>query len=299
MTYLIALVVWSRRGSRIGDREFLVMIIATYAYAAACVALSIGSGQVAITALSIASIGVVGALFCGPHSHVVVQTLVGVGTLLVAEGVGPHTQLSAMATSTGAFDLVVESLVVRVLKDLAIASVVRARQGEVTDPLTGLLNRRGLERLGSRRWVAQADLNLPLAALAIDVDHFKQINDCQGHAAGDEALRRLAAVIRAASRSDDLTVRLGGEEFLVLATVGPGEGQRAGERLRAAIEAELYPLTVSVGAHELLPDSRAELPEALWAAVDAADRALYLAKTAGRNRVVATTAQQTPTGVYR
>jgi len=299
LTYLLLLVVWSRRGRRIGDREFLIMIVATYAYAAACVALSIGGGQVAITALSIASIGLVGALFCGPRTHVVVQTLVGIGTLLVAERVGPHTQLTAMATSTGAFDLIVASLVVRVLKDLAIASVARSRQGEVTDPLTGLLNRRGLERQGTQRWVARAALDLPLAVLVIDVDHFKQINDSQGHAAGDEALRRLALVITAASRSEDLAVRLGGEEFLVLAGVDAGEGQLAGERLREAIEAQLYPLTVSVGTHELLPDSRADLPESLWAAVDAADRALYLAKTTGRNRVVATTPQQAPSAGYR
>jgi diguanylate cyclase (GGDEF)-like protein len=182
-------------------------------------------------------------------------------------------------------------VVVRLLKDLAVAALARARHGEVTDPLTGLINRRGLERLGPQRWGARARAAVPLAMLVIDVDHFKKINDTQGHAAGDEVLRRLAGVITSTTRVDDLTVRLGGEEFLVLADVNPGDGERAAERLRAAIAAQLHPVTVSIGVHELLPDSQQPMPEALWAAVDAADRALYVAKSTGRNRVVSTAQQ--------
>jgi diguanylate cyclase (GGDEF)-like protein len=288
---LLLIVAWSRRGSRIGDREFLGMIIATYVYATAAVALATGSGQVAITALSIVAIAIVGALFCGPRPHVVVQALFGVGLLLATDNSGPRTPLTAIAASTGAFDIIVVSLVVRVLKDLAVASLTRSRQGEVTDPLTGLVNRRGLERLGPQHWAARARMALPLAVLVIDVDHFKQINDTDGHAAGDQVLRRLAAVITAGTRADDLAVRLGGEEFLVLTGVGAGDGERAGERLRATIEEQLSPVTVSIGVHELLPASNPDMPTALWAAVDAADRALYVAKTTGRNRVVANAVQ--------
>jgi diguanylate cyclase (GGDEF)-like protein len=286
VTALLLIVAWSQRGRRIGDREFLSMIIATYVYATATVALAAGSGQVAITALSIVAIGIMGALFCGPRPHVVVQALFGVGMLLAAESSGSRTPLTAMATSTGAFDIIVVSLVVRVLKDLAVASLARSRQGEVTDPLTGLVNRRGLERFGPQHWAARARLALPLAVLVIDVDHFKQINDAQGHAAGDQVLRRLAAVITAGTRVDDLAVRLGGEEFLVLTGVGSGDGEQAGERLRAIIEEQLYPVTVSIGVHELVPDIQPDMPATLWVAVDAADRALYVAKATGRNRVV-------------
>jgi diguanylate cyclase (GGDEF)-like protein len=301
LTFLLLVVAWSRRGERIGDREFLVMVITTYGFATAAVVLGAGSGQVAITALSIVAIGIVGALFCGPRRHVAVQTLFGMGMLLLAQRGAPHTPVTAMTISTGAFDIIVVTLVVRVLKDLAVASLARSKQGEVTDPLTGLANRRGLEESGPPRWAAGARLGMPIAVLVIDVDHFKRINDTEGHAAGDQILRRLAQVITQAIRLDDLAVRLGGEEFLVLASLPAGPGAQAAERLRVTIERELFPVTVSIGVHELMPDSRPEISAALWSAVDTADRALYIAKNTGRNRVVSSARQPTspPSGSRR
>jgi diguanylate cyclase (GGDEF)-like protein len=291
LAYLLLIAVWSRRGERIGDREYLFIVVTTYVYATAAVVLGAGSGQVAITALSIVAIGIMGALFCGPRRHVAFQAMFGMGMLLLAQRGSPRTPVTAMATTTGAFDIIVVCLVVRVLKDLAVASLARSKQGEATDPLTGLANRRGLEQSGPPRWVARARLGLPIAILVIDVDHFKRINDTEGHAAGDQVLRRLAMVITEAIRLDDLAVRLGGEEFLVLASLPQGHGEQAAERLRTTIERELAPVTVSIGVHELMPDSRPEMPAALWAAIDSADRALYVAKNTGRNRVVSTAGQ--------
>jgi diguanylate cyclase (GGDEF)-like protein len=106
-------------------------------------------------------------------------------------------------------------------------------------------------------------------------------------------LRRLASVISEAVRLDDLAVRLGGEEFLVLASLPPGHGEQAAERLRATIERELCPVTVSIGVHELTPAARTDMPTALWAAIDTADRALYIAKKTGRNRVESSAEQAT------
>jgi diguanylate cyclase (GGDEF)-like protein len=125
--------------------------------------------------------------------------------------------------------------------------------------------------------------------LLIDVDLFKQWNDRHGHVAGDCALRAVAASMRAILRPTDLLARYGGEEFAVLL---PGAGQNnardIAERLRASVEGtvveyfdgrKLGSVTISIGAAELQAGAT---PEAF---IEAADRALYRAKDAGRNRV--------------
>jgi diguanylate cyclase (GGDEF)-like protein len=246
----------------------------------------LGPSKISAMGLSLVTVAMMAAMFCGRRSHVALQAVFS-GSLLVVAGAHaePGTYLPS-EVSTGAFDLIVVSAVVRLLRDAAVAGIARARRGEVTDPLTGLANRRGLEQLGGRTWAARARVHGPIAMLVIDVDHFKQINDTRGHAAGDDILRRLAEVLSSSVRADDVAVRLGGEEFLLLCSTPAGDAYTIAERLRATIEEQLG-ITVSIGVHETWPGAADDLPTSLWSAVDVADRAMYVAKTTGRNRVVA------------
>jgi len=149
------------------------------------------------------------------------------------------------------------------------------------DPLTDLLNRRGMtERLDSELERARRH-GYSLAILWIDVDHFKEVNDTLGHLKGDEALQTVAKVLRQCLRSYDHASRWGGDEFLVL--LSPSNEQalhNIGERIRSLVEqASEYEkrLTVSIGAHLTDPG------EPLESALNCADEALYAAKKAGRN----------------
>ena len=147
----------------------------------------------------------------------------------------------------------------------------------VTDPLTGLLNRRGLTE-------AVAAAQIPVSFVAIDVDRFKAYNDTYGHPAGDLALQTVAQAIRDTVRASDVVARAGGEEFVVvLARTGNAGAARVAEAIRTAISAcdgLEERLTVSIGV------ATANAYDELDDAFNAADRALYRAKDAGRNRVV-------------
>jgi diguanylate cyclase (GGDEF)-like protein len=150
------------------------------------------------------------------------------------------------------------------------------------DPLTGLLNRRGLDERFSAELARAAREERPLSVVAIDIDHFKRINDTYGHEAGDRALVRLASTLSEQTRGADITARVGGEEFLV---VLPGtDAERAhefAERLRVVLaEDDTHPpLTISAGV------AAAVEPTTAFALTEAADVALYVAKRGGRNRV--------------
>jgi len=164
------------------------------------------------------------------------------------------------------------------------------RQQSVRDALTGLFNRRFLEESLQRELARTQRNGKPLAAIMIDVDHFKRFNDTFGHDAGDLVLREVGALLRRQVRGSDIACRFGGEEFLVLLPEAALETARErAERLRQAVH-ELQPLqngralgaiTISLGV-ALFPD-HGDTPESL---VQAADAALYQAKKAGRDRVV-------------
>jgi diguanylate cyclase (GGDEF)-like protein len=168
--------------------------------------------------------------------------------------------------------------------------VVRQLVGEIEsiamlDPLTGASNRRGLEHWLARRRPGAVPRRQGL--IAIDIDHFKRINDSLGHAAGDAVLAACAARLRAQLRQDDHLSRVGGEEFLVvLDGRDPGATDSVAERLRAAVAATPVPLqgqgavavTVSLGVADGDAANADDLARA--------DRALYAAKQAGRDRVV-------------
>jgi len=150
------------------------------------------------------------------------------------------------------------------------------RQAE-TDPLTGLMNRRGFERLVPERLVG--------AVLYIDLDHFKAINDEWGHAAGDAALVAVADALSAALRSRDVLARVGGEEFAVfIDETVEARALDLAERIRVRVRAEVRvhgrPVTLSIGI------AIAERPAPRSDILAAADAATYEAKTGGRDRVV-------------
>jgi diguanylate cyclase len=157
------------------------------------------------------------------------------------------------------------------------------------DPLTGIANRRGFERLVEKS--ADRRSNAPgggSALLVIDLDHFKAINDTYGHEAGDRVLRQLGTRLEGCVRGRDIVARFGGEEFVVFLPATPiGAAMAVAERLRRAIADEPFVLsgtkirvTVSIGAH--WEDSFTQRA----AAFASADRALYVAKSKGRNCVV-------------
>jgi diguanylate cyclase (GGDEF)-like protein len=158
-----------------------------------------------------------------------------------------------------------------------------------TDMLTALPNRRRFDEEFARAFGSAIRRSSPIGVAIVDIDRFKQYNDHFGHQAGDEALRRIAeAIAESVGRSGDFAARYGGEEFVVIledTTLGGATG--VAERIRnAVIDAGIEspagtPLTVSVGVAARLPGSG---PEEL---LRQADAALYQAKNAGRNRVIA------------
>ena len=163
----------------------------------------------------------------------------------------------------------------------------RIQQLSITDPLTGLLNRRGVLPQLERELRRAARHGRPLSIALLDLDHFKRINDSLGHASGDDALVGFAQRLTTQARQSDLLARWGGEEFLIaLPETGRTQAIAVLERIRLAVaQAPLAPqlpvITVSCG----IADSVGRQVD-LNAMIDAADRALYLAKRQ-RNQVVA------------
>lgn len=157
------------------------------------------------------------------------------------------------------------------------------------DPLTGLYNRRALSELASAQIDFARRHGGKIAVLALDIDHFKNVNDTFGHATGDVVLAAVARQLRGLAREHDVVGRIGGEEFImVLPETSTHEAGKAADRIREAIAQEpcdasgtQLPITVSIGIAAV--NLNAE--PAFETAVRAADRMLYKAKSAGRNCV--------------
>lgn len=200
-----------------------------------------------------------------------------VSTWLVWQGLG--LPVAVRFCDTLSVTLILVNVVLNVLGDLQRALVEQA----LTDPLTGAYNRRHLaQQLGVL--AGRGPDVCRNALLAIDIDHFKTINDRHGHAVGDAVLVSCVAAISGRKRQSDRMFRTGGKEFvLLLPRTSAPDAQRVAESLRARIaDAPLlpgHPVTVSIGVGVQQPQHSADD----W--LGAADRALYQAKHNGRNRV--------------
>jgi diguanylate cyclase (GGDEF)-like protein len=168
---------------------------------------------------------------------------------------------------------------------LRAANLLLAEQA-TRDPLTGAWNRRALDARLGEECVRARRTGGPLTLVLVDVDRFKAVNDELGHAEGDAVLVALVGVVARTLRATDLLARYGGEEFALLLPDTPPEGGRVlAERVRAAVEAHPWPkrpVTASFGVASLGGGRDAAAARTLLAD---ADRALYAAKRAGRNRV--------------
>jgi diguanylate cyclase len=170
-------------------------------------------------------------------------------------------------------------------------SLTKSEERAKTDTLTGLPNRRALEEFFRAAQIAAMEKDIPLGVLMIDIDHFKSVNDNFGHGVGDQVLRLIAKVLRESVREIDLPARFGGEELIaVLPGAELATCWAVAERIRRSISEcritrrstgeDLPHVTVSIGVGQFrLGESMSEL-------IERCDRALYLAKRTGRNRVV-------------
>jgi len=160
----------------------------------------------------------------------------------------------------------------------------------VRDPLTGLYNRAYFLAQFGPLADRSGLKGLAMAVLMLDIDHFKRINDAHGHDVGDQVLREVAAVLRQATRSDDLVARYGGEEFVVaLPVAAPDQATERAERVRAALAdrrilADGVPLRVTASLG--LAYTPAGRPRSVASLISTADQGLYQAKNSGRDRIV-------------
>jgi diguanylate cyclase (GGDEF)-like protein len=158
----------------------------------------------------------------------------------------------------------------------------------ITDFLTGLFNRRQFDKVLQQEWGRMKRYGSQFALLLLDIDHFKQVNDRFGHQAGDEVLRKIAEILRAEVRVEDVVARFGGEEFAIIAlNVHSKRARDLADRLRETVEASPMPagvdqVTISIGSAATSDMTRRDHEEDLIAC---ADKALYIAKERGRNRV--------------
>ena len=187
-----------------------------------------------------------------------------------------------------------EALFIGLLHDITHhkQSETALQRAALLDSLTKIANRRHFDTFLEKEWMRAIRSGEPLSLVVIDVDHFKLYNDTLGHAAGDACLRKVAAALQShALRPTDIAARYGGEEFVLLfAETSAETAQKLAESLRAHVESLEMPnprsntsawVTVSVGVATVVPSQR----DSMEAFFVAADRAMYEAKEAGRNRV--------------
>jgi diguanylate cyclase (GGDEF)-like protein len=220
--------------------------------------------------------------FHGPRLHVAhiawcTMSVVGIAIWLAVTTPGHGLQL---AVSRAVIALLVTVCILPALQ-FGFWLLQGSSMQSLTDPLTDLTNRRGLDVAVKRLNVAAAT-DPHLSALLIDVDRFKAVNDTRGHAVGDEVLIRTARSIRDNARSSAVVARWGGEEFLVVDRMATDQATMVAERIRAAVSVIADPMvTVSIGVATCRPSG-----SVLREVIEAADAAMYDAKATGGDRVV-------------
>lgn len=177
----------------------------------------------------------------------------------------------------------------RALRQLSLHALEQERLA-ITDPLTGLVNRRHLFETGMQEMARARRYDQPMALLLLDIDYFKRVNDTWGHPVGDGVLKGLAARMVASVRNQDAVGRLGGEEFaVILPETDLHGGGLLAERMRTSVEetpilttddGQAVSITVSIGIAALRPDD-----VSFETLLSRADKGLYRAKEAGRNRI--------------
>jgi diguanylate cyclase (GGDEF)-like protein len=245
--------------------------------ARSCLAMRLGRSHERSEDLSpLAPCGVCGAIEADVACEPLVSGSEIIGSLLVAHsGRISHRERTALRDSARRAAPVLASQ-----RELA-----RAEERSVSDALTGLPNRRAADE-AIRRMVAQAGRSLsPLGVVLLDLDRFRVLNDLHGHSHGDKALAAVARLLSATIRASDFAARFGGEEFLLLLPETDRQGSlQLAEKIRTQIErtelVQTGPITASFGVAGLPED--AVNPDEL---IRKADRALYMAKAQGRNRV--------------
>jgi diguanylate cyclase (GGDEF)-like protein len=202
--------------------------------------------------------------------------------------VSPGTFQSSLFVAAAAAAIVSSFAFLLLQKERAEGEAVRMA---TMDPLTGAYNRRTFHEIAERELSRIRRAGQPLSIIILDIDHFRPVNENYGNRVGDQVLQKIADIVRAALRKEDMLVRYGGEEFLVMLPEVPGPGAVVvAGRIRKSVEAETIQfegkslrLTVSVGVSARLDEG----PESIENLLTRADDALALAKQRGRNRVVA------------
>jgi diguanylate cyclase (GGDEF)-like protein len=204
-----------------------------------------------------------------------------------------HLVVPAVFFSGAVFVLLVTTISLQTAVDVRRITILEHEN--VTDPLTGIYNRRYLDRRLKDEVRRTHRYGFPLSVLLIDIDHFKRLNDKCGHQFGDVVLNAVSQTIAQSARASDVVARYGGEEILVIATnTSVADAIHLAERVRGTIEkidldelnqdprCEISTITVSVGVAGLSDEASNE-----GLLIEKADSALYQAKREGRNRVVA------------
>jgi diguanylate cyclase (GGDEF)-like protein len=220
-----------------------------------------------------------------------------IDTPVVIMTVADAEDVDIAAAEAGAADFILKSELSPRLLERTVryavtlgATLRRLRAMALTDELTGLLNRRQLHNLLQNEWLRAVRFKRPFALGLADIDYFKHVNDAHGHLVGDEVLRHVGQVLERTLRRLDRVARFGGDEFAILMPeTGRGEASIAMERVRTALAQSPYPppggggplaVTLSIGVSIPLEDA-----ESIEQLIAVADRRLYAAKRAGRDRV--------------
>lgn len=286
---IVLLVVWILLALSPGEQGFATRVLIVAVVMAFCDAAIVREVVRLARQENLRSAWLVAALFAPTAlvygGRIVLAALDRVGTTLFPKDAGASSWLAAIGVAFVILRGQALLLLAGERSNRMLVSLARR------DPLTGAMNRSGLEQWHARQTREHRRSELRASLLLVDIDHFKILNDTRGHAAGDEILRIFADAVSGQLRSSDILARQGGDEFaIVLPGIGVREAVRVAERIRIVFKEALagsledlpQPPTLSIGVAEADLDGRS-----LDQSLAEADEALYRAKRLGRDRVQA------------